>query len=347
MRRVALLLLVVPLAACVTMIPRGARPSDSAFVIESVPVAEWGDNTCGSGALAAVLNHYGDPVTEAELDAKFPKGRHGGVVTVDLLIETRRRGFDARLVRGDEAALTSRLREGRPAILMLQVLDAPGEGVDLFHYVVADGWDPQAGRIRFQFGDGKARWVPLEKLERAWEGAGYATLLVDPLTKEAALRRGVLLEEKGNDMEALEAYEGLLRRHPDSVVGWTNAANVRARLGDAAGAEAAYRRALALAPGDRDALNNLAWLLFIEGRLAEAEPLARAAAGADGPDPHFALDTLARILAATGECAEAERTWRAALASPSLDPASETAIRDGLATLPAECGAVARGASFE
>jgi len=57
------------------------------------------------------------------------------------------------------------LAEGRPAILMLRLLDAPGARRDIYHYVVVDGFDPPRGLCRFQFGDGKARWARLESLE--------------------------------------------------------------------------------------------------------------------------------------------------------------------------------------
>lgn len=343
MPRIAVLLLSLSLAACITPMPRSARPTPSAMVVEKIPVENWGDNTCGSGALAAVLTHYGDPATEEELNELLPKGKHGGVVSVDLLLETRRRGFDAQLVRGDEALVVGRLREGKPSILMLQILDMPGTDRDYYHYVVADGFDPEKNLIRFQFGDGKSRWVALAKLEGPWKGAGYATMVVDPLTLESGLRRAVLLEEKGSLDEAIGVYRALLRRYPDAPTAWTNLGNAQAKAGAAADAEASYRRALAIAPQDRDALNNLAWLLFTGRRLAEAEPLARAAVAAGGPDPHLALDTLGHILAGTGRCAEAGEAYRKALASESIDGASAASIRSELERGPACSGEAAAG----
>lgn len=344
-RRVLLLpLLVLPLVACITTKPRSATPTPSAEVVSTVPVRTWGDNTCGSGALSAVLNHYGDPVTEAELDEKFPKGRHGGVVSIDLLLETRRRGFEAQLLRGDETLVVEKIRDGVPVILMLRIVNLPGAGRDLFHYVIADGWDPGRELVRFQFGDGRTRWVSLGKLDKAWEGAGRAMLLVEPLSLEEALRRAVLLETAGNLDEARESYLHLVDRHRDAPVVWTNLGNVRVALGEAEDAKSAYRKAIEIDPDSRDALNNLAWLLHEEGRHEEAEPLARRAVELGGPDPHLALDTLGHILASRGECGEAIEAFASALRSPTIDAATRAATDAARMETERRCGMTAANA---
>lgn len=335
LRPLMLLALVPLLTACLTTKPRSVSPTPWAEVVENIPVRQWSENACGSGALATVLNHYGDPVTEDQLDAVFPKGRHGGVVSIDVLLEARGRGFDARLVEGDKPLVVETLKAGKPVILMLQVVDLPGDSRDYFHYVVADGYDPDRDLVRFQFGDAKVRWVPLEKLARAWEKTGNATLLVEPASLETAVRRAVVLEERGDLAAAAESYRNLVTEHPFSSLAWTNLGNVESRRGDNAAAEGAYRKAIGADADNRDALNNLAWLLFEQGRLEEAEPLARRAAVQGQPDANYPFDTLARILAARGKCDEAEAAWRAALQTPNLSEASKKELaeahRDGLA----------------
>lgn len=339
LRPLMLLLALVPLlTACLTTKPRSVSPTPWAEVVENIPVRQWSDNACGSGALATVLNHYGDPVTEDQLDAVFPKGRHGGVVSVDVLLEARGRGFDARLVEGDKPLVVETVKAGRPVILMLQVVDLPGDSRDYFHYVVADGHDPDRDLIRFQFGDGKVRWVPLEKLAGPWEKTGNATLLIEPASLETAVRRAVVLEETGDLAGAAESYRKLVTEHPSSSLAWTNLGNVESRRGDKAAAEASYRKAIAAEAGNRDALNNLAWLLYEQGRLEEAEPFARRAAVQGQPDANYPFDTLARILAARGKCEEAGDAWSSALQTPGLSDAAKNEIaearRDGLARCP-------------
>ncbi|MGZ5474254.1 MAG: cysteine peptidase family C39 domain-containing protein, partial [Thermoanaerobaculia bacterium] len=96
-------------------------------MIENVPMQKWDIKSCGAGALSAVLQHYGDPVSMAEWDASLPKTR-GGVMSIDLVLAARERGFDANLVTGDAGLVDAELRAGRPVILMLQVIQAPGKG---------------------------------------------------------------------------------------------------------------------------------------------------------------------------------------------------------------------------
>src|SRR5262249_3115624 len=153
----------------------------------------------------------------------------------------------------------------------LRLLDAPGRKHDVYHYVVIDGYDRSVRLFRFQFGDGKARWASLRGLEKSWGGAGHALLLVRPGSDlVAALRRGVGLERLDRPEEAAQLYREALGSHPESVRAWVDLGNAESLQGKREEAEKAYRRALALAPDDRDALNNLAWLLLEEGaRLAE------------------------------------------------------------------------------
>ncbi|HXI12663.1 MAG TPA: tetratricopeptide repeat protein [Thermoanaerobaculia bacterium] len=312
---------------CFTTKPRSLPVSSSAKVIPNVPVRTWGDNSCGAAALSTVLNRWGDPVTEDELMSKLQKGKFGGVVTVDLLIEARQRGYAARLIRGDEAFVKDAVSAGKPVVLMLKILDAPGGGVDLFHYIVVDGHDPARNLVRTQFGDGNTRWTSLAKLEKSWKGGGHAALLVEPgstadvaISKQGALRQAVGLEDTGKLVEAVTAYKALIDNTPQSVIPLTNLGNVYGKLGRAGDAEAAYRQAITLDPNHRDALNNLAWLLMERGEHADAESFAQRAVDQGGPDAQLVLDTLARIQARRGNCSAALATFDRAL---SLAPAGE------------------------
>jgi hypothetical protein len=291
------------------------RPSTTAQVIENVPMQKWDIMTCGAGSLSAVLQHHGDPKTMDQWQAELPKTR-GGVMSIDLVLAARKQGFDAELVTGDAALVEAEVRQGRPVILMLQVVQYPGKSLDFFHYIVIDGYDPMRSLFRTQFGDGKARWAPMSRMESAWKKTKYATILVrprDPNTE--ALRTAVRLEEEGKYALAAHAYREVLQRDPNSVLAWTNLGNAEVRAGRRPAAEEAFRKALELQPDSADTLNNLAWLLYEDKRIDEAEPLARKAVITKAPDPWLRLDTLARILVARGACDEAARTFRAAIAA--------------------------------
>jgi len=302
------------LGACITIAPRSKPASPTATVIPDVPLLKWGVESCGAGSLSTVLQHYGDPTSMQQWDAELPKTR-GGVLTIDMLLAARQKGFDAQLVTGTPEIVTAELAAGRPVILMLQTVEYPGTNYDFFHYVVVDGIDPAQGLIRTQWGDQKGRWTTFEKIDKPWTGGGHAAILIRPGGNDAtALRAAVALEDEGKYADAAARYREIVAHNPASVVAWTNLGNAERQLGNMKEAESAFRKAIdADSKGARDALNNLAWLLYEEKRLDEAEPLARKAVAEAGPDSYLVLDTLARVLAAKGSCDEALTTFRSAI----------------------------------
>ncbi|HEV8657526.1 MAG TPA: tetratricopeptide repeat protein [Thermoanaerobaculia bacterium] len=304
------------------------RPTTSAKVIPNVPLQRWDIESCGAGSLSTVLQHYGDPTTMDAWDRALPKTR-GGVLSIDLVLAARQKGFDAHLVTGSRATVERELLDGRPVILMLQVIQAPGKGYDFFHYVVLDGIDTGARLVRVQFGDRKARWVKFDRFENAWKGGGHAQIVIAPKDPSAdALRAAVILEEQGNYGDAADAYRRIITDHPDSLVAWTNLGNAEMQLGHHAKAEEAFRKALTLDATSADALNNLAWLLYQQKRLDEAEQLAHRAVAAPAPDEWMRLDTLAQIQLARGACADALSSWERALKGV---PATRVKERDDMA----------------
>ena len=320
--RLALLLFPLLLGGCITTAPRSHAAGPSSSVIPDVPMLKWGVESCGAGSLSTVLQHYGDTTSLKEWDAALPKMR-GGVLSIDMLVAARKRGFDAQLVTGTPDVVDSELAAGRPVILMLRVIDSVGSKLDFFHYVVVDGIDRDRGLIRTQWGDQQGRWTNFAKLEKPWAGGGHAAILIRPrdgMTEQ--LRAAVVLEEKGDYAAAAKSYRDLLSRHPDSALLWTNLGNADMQLGKRAEAENDFRKALDADPAARDAMNNLAWLLFQQKRLDEAESFARKAASLHGPDSYLVLDTLARVLAAKGNCSEAQAAFQQASADAraKLDP---------------------------
>ena len=325
------------LTACITVTPKTQPASPTATVIPNVPAQTWGIESCGAGSLSTVLQHYGNTTTMQTWDATLPKTR-GGVLTIDMLLAARKSGFDAQLVTGTPAIIEQELQQGRPVILMLQVVDSPGKHYDFFHYIVADGIDPASGLIRTQFGDGHGRWTTFDRLEKAWSGGGHAAILIHPGTTSDALRAAVALEDAGKYADAATAYRTILAQHPESLLAWTNLGNAENQLGNRAAAEEAFRKALAIDATSRDALNNLAWLLYESKRYDEAESLARKAVAQHGPDSYLVLDTLARVLAAKGSCNEAITTFRAAIdAVPTTHAAARSDLEKAMSEAQSSC----------
>jgi len=274
------------------MPPRSRTPSPAASVVEHVPVRTFEDDNCGPGSLSVLLNALGDPVSESELVSEVPRAPGGGVLSVDLLLAARQHGFEASLVSGSEDTVRNEVAEGRPVILLLRLLNAPGRGRDIYHFVVVDGVDPDRNLFRFQFGDGKVRWAALGALKGAWKGAGHALLTVRPRGEESDLDSVVALERAGRLEEAADGYLAILEKQPGSARAWVNLGNVRSEQDRPGEAEAAYRRA----------------------------------AESPGPYRPVVLDTLARIQIARGRCDEADATLNEALALSALSAGQRSAL---------------------
>ncbi|MGZ8781465.1 MAG: tetratricopeptide repeat protein, partial [Thermoanaerobaculia bacterium] len=211
------------------------------------------------------------------------------------------------------------------------------------HYIVIDGHDPDKNLYRTQFGDGKSRWARLERIEPAWKPTRYATVVIRPADPNAkALRAAVQLEEEGKYALAAQGYREILAQDPRSLLAWTNLGNAEMRLGRPVAAEEAFRKALEIQPDAADTLNNLAWLLYEQNRVDEAEPLARKAVATKAPDGWTRLDTLARILAARGLCDEARETFRKAIAEVPENRKTERTDLEAAASTIASCSQTAR-----
>lgn len=309
--------------------------SSEAVVIPDVPMQRWDIKSCGAGSLTAVLQRHGDTKTMKEWEADLPKTR-GGVMSIDLVHAARSRGYDANLVTGSRDLIDGELRAQNPVILMLKVIQAPGKSLDFYHYIVIDGYDPVRNVYRTQFGDGKARWTTIERLAPAWKSTKNATIVIhSPDPNAAAIRTAVQLEEQGKYGLAANAYREIIQKDPKSLLAWTNLGNAEMQAGRRPAAEEAFRKALELDPEAADTLNNLAWLLYEEKRMDEAEPIARRAAVAPAPDAWTRLDTLARILAARGECDEAKVKFRQAV---EQIPASRSTERAEIEQAAKSCG---------
>ena len=332
MRRALLALLsALACSGCLGLRRADPAPAQGALLLHGVPRFAFGTDHCGSGALASVFSYYGDPETQESLDATLPKTQSGGVLSIDLLLAARSRGYQVRLVDGTEHSLFTAVHQGIPPVLLLRLSNLPGRRRDLYHYVVVDGSDPVGRRVRVLLGDGEARWISTARLERPWSGAGHALLLVSrPPPASDGLGQAVALERAGRLGEAAAAYRALARQSP-STVAWTNLGNVESARDRLTEAEDAYTHALALKPDEPEALASLAWLRFRQGRNSEAESLAARAAQAPGPVAGLALDTVARARLAQGRCDDAAQAFRASLEVLAPGSRARPSVEEGLA----------------
>ena len=125
--------------------------------------------------------------------------------------------------------------------------------------------------------------------------------------------------------EAVVALEGALAEHPGYVPARLLLGEIREELGDRAGAETAYRRALADEPDSPLGLLRAASIALEDGRAGEAIPLIERALAAQ-PEATAARSVLARALHAAGERERAREEARLAAADPARLPLIEDPI---------------------
>ena len=130
-------------------------------------------------------------------------------------------------------------------------------------------------------------------------GCSRFAILHDALSANEHNDLGVAYESSGDRQAAAREYRRALRGDPRLSRARVNLGNVEAAAGRWKSAEHQYRLALAVAPGDADARNNLAVALLRRRRsLDEAEWLARSAVALAGRRDTIARATLSEVRAA-------------------------------------------------
>lgn len=149
--------------------------------------------------------------------------------------------------------------------------------------------------------------VPADSIdERLVLAQAWRDLATRPGQESLRPRTEVLLKEASD----------LLAAKPDAAADpWVVLGMLKEQSGDAAGAQAAYRAALRVAPEQNVARNNLAMLLIRDQKGVEEALALATAAAKDDRDPGHAeyLDTLAQVQSKAGKLAEAEQSMRKAV----------------------------------
>jgi Flp pilus assembly protein TadD/peroxiredoxin len=125
-------------------------------------------------------------------------------------------------------------------------------------------------------------------------------------------RLGTLLARSGDAAGARAAYERALGLQPDLAEASNDLGALLARESDIEGAIVRFREALIAAPEYPDALNNLGYALLLTGHEAEARTLYEKALALQ-PDFPEALNNLGMLLGRAGDLDRAERYFRDAL----------------------------------
>jgi len=270
--------------------------------LTQVPFHRQDDFLCGPASLAMVFNAAG--ISSASVESVTPMvylpGRQGSL-QAEMLGATRRTGLLAYTLAPQLEDVLREVAAGTPVVVLLNLAF---KLLPVWHYAVIVGYDLEKREVIVRSAKRARDEWSFAFLEYFWQESGYWSMLALPpgrlpaTAREADIAAAVAaLEQAGRRSEARESYRALLGRWPDNLVALIGLGNVEYSLKDMPAAERAFRRASEAHPQSAIAFNNLAHVLAILGRLADAEGAARTAVALGGPLLPETSKTLEAILA--------------------------------------------------
>jgi len=268
--------------------------------IDSVPFYPQKAFQCGPSALAMALNWSGVPADPDTVAPEVFTPSRKGSLQLAMIAAARRHGRIAYRISGPEA-LIAELGAGYP-VIVLQNLGFSWHPA--WHYAVVIGYDLNRGMLIVHSGVTPRKHLSLGAFHRTWVQSDYWGLLVLPPTQlpvtatERAFTLAVVgLERAGQWGAAVEGYRTALTRWPDSLGACIGLGNSFYGSGDKASAERAFRAATHRFPNDGSAFNNLAQVLWDQGKEEDALEAAQKAVELGGPLVEMYLETLEEIQA--------------------------------------------------
>jgi tetratricopeptide (TPR) repeat protein len=260
--------------------------------LSAVPFIAQTPLHCGPASLAMVLRHLGRDVTADQLaDAVFLPAR-GGTLQAEMLAGARRHDTLAQALPGQLEALLRELQAGHP-VVVLQNLGLPI--APTWHYAVLIGYDRSRDELVLRSGTTERATLSLRTFEHTWARSGHWAMVALPpgelaasADERSAVEAAVAFERVAAPASAARVYDAMLQRWPDNLAAAIGLGNARFKLGDGAGAEAAWQRAAEL-HDSAAAWNNLAMLRWQRGdRDGARNALARALQRVSNAEPAFA-----------------------------------------------------------
>jgi hypothetical protein len=258
----------------------------SRFEIDTVPFFPQKAYQCGPAALAEALQWSGLAITPENLTGEvFTPERKGSLQTA-LIGAARRHGRIAYAL-SDPEALFKEVAAGNPVIVLLNL------GLSwypVWHYAVVIGYDLAEKRVVLRSGDIPRKVVSFWVFGNTWARSNHWGIVIlrpdqfPAVVKEDQFIKAVLGLEKAHRFhDAIDGYQTALTRWPDNLPALMGVGNCYYALGELGNAETAFRKTIRLHPESGSAFNNMAQILFEQGRKKEALAAARKAVSLGGP----------------------------------------------------------------
>ena len=255
-----------------------------------VPYLPQTDALCGGAAAAMVFRYWGDAHADVQEFAPLVDRRAGGIANDVLTDAVRTRGWRAGRIDGSLDALAAHVHDGQPVIVLL-----PDRG-DRYrhHYVVVTGVSADAIVVHDPAW-GPSRTIRAPDFERAWQAAGFWSLLILP--PAVSTGQASPAPEAPAAAVVVDACDARLNRAMDEI-----------RERGLNHADALLGEVRAQCPNAAGPLRELSGVRFAQRRWSDAAALARDALRRD-PNDAYALDVLGSSLFMQDDGVGALRAW--------------------------------------
>lgn len=241
--------------------------------LSNTPFFPQEDYECGPAALAMVAHTAGVQVTPAQLvDQVYLPGRKGSLQQ-EMLAASRRQGLVAYTLAPQVEAVLREVAAGNP-VIVFENLSLPVYPV--WHYAVVIGFDRERNTLLLHSGRTERLEMSLYTFERTWKRGSYWAMVALAPTRLPATAQpeayagAVAALERLDARAAQQAYGTALQAWPGQRGALLGAGNSAYTLGQPERALGAYQALTQAHPDFADGWNNLAQLLWEQGRAAEA-----------------------------------------------------------------------------
>ena len=272
-------------------------PVDSSeeIFLEGVPFFKQETYQCGPSSLAMLLAWDGLNITPNDLtDAVYTAKLHGSLQP-SLISAARQYGRVAYPIKGLKE-LFEELNAGHPVII-LQNLGL--KWYPKWHYAVVIGYENRGKKIILHTGIKESERISKRLFQKTWSRSDYWGLLILPAdklpataTEEKYLNAIAGLERAGQFEVAVRGYKTAINRWPKSLSAWMGLGNSFYAKGNLSSAASAFEQAIKLYPQNGMPQNNLAQVLWEQGKKEQALQTIRHAIDLGGPLKDLFEETL-------------------------------------------------------
>jgi Tetratricopeptide repeat/Peptidase_C39 like family len=253
--------------------------------ISAVPFFPQTEYQCGPASLAMTLVWSGVAIDSDQLSGAVYTPSLKGSLQPAMIGAARRHGRVAFVITGP-GELLAEVAAGHP-VIVLQNLGLSWAPV--WHYAVVIGFDTDLDVVRLHSGDVQGKEISRRVFDNTWSRGGYWGLITLPPDRlpataiETRYTEAVLGLEKAKKWpQAIKGYQTVLKEWPDNFSARLGIGNAYYAMGDLPAAEQAFREATSRFPTEGAAFNNLAHVLWEQGKKEAALMAAEQAVSIGG-----------------------------------------------------------------